>query len=1057
MRRGAIVGRLREELEVRTGVAVRPQAEIASLEEAADELVAFREEAGEMAYHALEYLSGRPQEQRPERRQRLNQRARIAYMEDPLAGREVEMIADFAFGKGVSKPTARDPKVQEVIDRAWEESSNQDHLTGFMAQRKLSADLKTQANLFITLYEAGGRVRVGRLDADTVDNIVVDDEDRLRPLYYLSRRRVFKWDYDQDRMKTIDEVREGGRPKLVYYAHWRNVDDVNREREEAGESKLEAPPDDKLGKGIVYHVSINQLGEQLFGVSPFARSLRFLCHDETTETLTSEGWMGLPEIRRRHRAGTLPAVAGHRDGEMVFEQPLGLNVQHYDGVMARVSTKRGFDMLVTPNHRMLTIGGDHVEAQALYGCAKGMRPFAPVRAAVGSRPRVEEFVLPGVLEHEAAHPARPRSQAIRQRRARVLSMRAEGVPNVQIAARLGCTRQSVWQITSGWQDALQQRQRLAKKQRPALRLRMDAWLRWLGWWVAEGDSRGIVTQALGSDRLDEVKAACYGLGIPGREGVKRSNGLERWQWHPARPKQIVAWLEAETGVGSHEKRLPQFVFELPVEQQMILLRALMGGDGTPTNWERDGWGRYYTVSDQLADDVQRLATLCGYRARATLRSNPGRGRMIWWIDISTPKARRLPCPKSVPYAGLVYCFTTPSGNVVTRRNGVVGISGNSGMNKFTESRVTMALASASFIAKRVVKGGQNALVKSATRMLGRTGELGSGAEWARDPTMSDPGADIGLEGGFLGRAPQRPLGPGQRPPAPASIRHENEADRLESLNLNSGAAAAQQDAQIIRAPIAAASGWGQHYLGDASNINLAGGTVLELPALMMVGAWQQVFEDLFRWFVDRAIEAAIRNGELGGHLRSVHDSGGKLSEFRLREAEDVAQFKDRTGIDLSYEFKMPRPGRRDLGEVVDACVAAQQAFDPRGANIPFRRVLLTFLFGEGLELDDPSRAVMEAVPDDAEPATPLPVAPGLPVPPGQGGEPPSAGPGQPADTVSQYGEPRKPSTPKEAAARIKSAEWIPEDLREEVAEHVREAGELFEATVLASANGAGAE
>jgi hypothetical protein len=69
-----------------------------------------------------------------------------------------------------------------------------------------------------------------------------------------------------------------GRPKVRYWPHWRNVDDARSEREMSdttGEVPLEEPPPDKLAKGVVYHVAINQVGEQLRGNPPWARSLRF--------------------------------------------------------------------------------------------------------------------------------------------------------------------------------------------------------------------------------------------------------------------------------------------------------------------------------------------------------------------------------------------------------------------------------------------------------------------------------------------------------------------------------------------------------------------------------------------------------------------------------------------------------------------------------------------------------------------------------------------------------------------------------------------------------------
>jgi hypothetical protein len=53
-----------------------------------------------------------------------------------------------------------------------------------------------------------------------------------------------------------------------------------------------------------------------------------------------------------------------------------------------------------------------------------------------------------------------------------------------------------------------------------------------------------------------------------------------------------------------------------------------------------------------------------------------------------------------------------------------------------------------------------------------------------------------------------------------------------------------QTAQIVRSPIAAAAGFGQHYLGDSSDANLATASTLELPATMRVQSWQQYLRGL---------------------------------------------------------------------------------------------------------------------------------------------------------------------------------------------------------------------
>ena len=140
---------------------------------------------------------------------------------DPIAGAEAMHLTNFSFGRGVPKPQAKDEKVQEVFDEAWDDPVNQEALTGFEAQRKLSNDLLTAANLFVIGFEANGQFRVGLLAPERVQEIVTDPEDVNRALYYLTTKIKREWDFDQDQWKP-----QHGEPEKIYYPHWRNVDGV---------------------------------------------------------------------------------------------------------------------------------------------------------------------------------------------------------------------------------------------------------------------------------------------------------------------------------------------------------------------------------------------------------------------------------------------------------------------------------------------------------------------------------------------------------------------------------------------------------------------------------------------------------------------------------------------------------------------------------------------------------------------------------------------------------------------------------------------------------------
>jgi hypothetical protein len=350
------------------------------------------------------------------------------------------------------------------------------------------------------------------------------------------------------------------------------------------------------------------------------------------------------------------------------------------------------------------------------------------------------------------------------------------------------------------------------------------------------------------------------------------------------------------------------------------------------------------------------------------------------------------------------------------------------MNVLTEAHVTMAQAASAFIARRAMKGTPKQIAKAAASILSSVGELGASAAqrypFDRPEATTQPFTPVGTPG----------------PPPPGSWWNDNESSQLEPLNLNSGAGQMAQTAQIVRAPIAASSGFGQHYLGDASNANLASASTLELPSTMHIGSWQELFEGLLRWFTDRAIEAAVKAGVLGG---ADGFDGRPLGEMRLQEAEDRAAMEDRTGKDLSYELTMPFPGRRQLTDVASVVTEIASSYDPQGMNVPLRKLLLR-LFFEQTGIDDVSRAVEECVPKAGLPGggpgfQPTPTLPGQP----GGVVPGSTAAAAGAAAAEPSGETQQPYGAKSAGTQLQEAEWIPTADRGKVSQFVSTTDDLF--------------
>jgi hypothetical protein len=915
----------RDVIERRTGYTLETQEKLSYLEESDLERRMIQKDLDLMAYTALNYVGGQPQDLKPVERRRLAQRSRIVWMKDPQAGAAVDLMNDFTFGRGMTPPKANDDQVQEIIDEAWADPDNQLVLTSFQAQLALGTDLELQSNLFLLVFEDGedGKVKLGLLDHDTVETVVRDPDNRLRILYYVARHYVVQWDFQNDRPIVLTDTQSnannnagqaGGAPTrpenspliatgagtLKYYEHWRNVADLQQDVADDVRDPTPLCPLEKLGNGKVFHVAVNRGSEMAFGHPRMDRLIRWFnaynCHDEQTETLTSEGWLGLAALEARAESQTMPQIAAFDGDRIVFELPELMTIQPFDGDLLYFKGATGLDIAVTEGHRMMVKTRyrqdepwEFVTADKVWG---GRGHIAPTAAPVEDRPRCEAFVLPGV--------------PVREQR-----VFANG--NVEtIAAVTG-------QLT----------------------VPMDAWLEWMGWWVAEGYGRAEVCQAQDSPHLPALKAVCAALGV---EGTDAGSDSRMWRWRPARgTRQIADWLTYSCGTSAQEKHLPPFVFELPADQSMQLLRGLMGGDGTD-NWELKGRGYYATVSLLLADDVQRVAMLAGWRA--TVKHVMVRGKITYRVHLAARQTRRLPQGERHRYQGRVYCFQTPTGTMVTRRNGCVAITGNS----FMDARVDIMAASAAFVMKRKVKGTPQQLERMANQALSRRSVLGM----SQDPEM----------GAMLG-------------PKAGGVLTENDAVEHSDFNINTNAPAAAQDAQMIRSQISAATRWPASYLGDASQSNLATATSLELPVLKTVEARQEMFESVVRFFIDRAIERAVDTGRITQQLgQTGKSSAGKTSTDKpagqpkpvdteptdLQQAfEDQSQDEADTARDLGYEFKMPSPLKRLLGDVVTAVQAVATTFDPNNSNTNLSRTLLTIALSE-LDLEDPAGAVEKIFP-----------------------------------------------------------------------------------------------
>lgn len=159
-------------------------------------------------------------------------------------------------------------------------------------------------------------------------------------------------------------------------------------------------------------------------------------------------------------------------------------------------------------------------------------------------------------------------------------------------------------------------------------------------------------------------------------------------------KALHSYLFSEIGVDekcdSFHKSVPNWILSLHKSHLMVLLNALVEGDGSKAILTDNNLTsyRYFTSSRKLASDVQEMAFKCGYSAFISEGKREEDAEVeytVRWSD-SDVGGEPIVCNsenqagakiKEVDYDGVVWCFEVPTGLFITRRNNRIAIQGNS--------------------------------------------------------------------------------------------------------------------------------------------------------------------------------------------------------------------------------------------------------------------------------------------------------------------------------------------------------------------------------------------
>ena len=377
---------------------------------------------------------------------------------------------------------------------------------------------------------------------------------------------------------------------------------------------------------------------------------RVFCYDEDTEVLTDEGWIPWPKIQGDELFGTL----NPRTRELEYQRATERFEGPYDGPMYHVHSQQ-VDLMVTPNHRMWI---QRVDTQA---AKRGEQPWGIELA---------KDILHKRVRYEKG--------------AKWTGMRVEEV-------HLPATTRSWVRSDTG---------KLVTRTYPGATFPAKPFARLLGWYLAEGsiNQHQICIAQKRGPRLEEMAQVIRGMGLKPYIPVT-GNGCVRTSCAPLRD------FLADLGT-VHTKRVPKMVQTWTPELIREFLAAMIAGDGN--THRTNGHQVIYTVSREMADDLQILAIKAGYSANIRVDDRVGVVRRLTTGQVfknvnpcyivslqrdsrlrphvnhdlkAAGGASSLPNDDGyqdsmVNYSGRVYCVKVPNGLLFVRRNGKPVVSGN---------------------------------------------------------------------------------------------------------------------------------------------------------------------------------------------------------------------------------------------------------------------------------------------------------------------------------------------------------------------------------------------
>lgn len=428
---------------------------------------------------------------------------------------------------------------------------------------------------------------------------------------------------------------------------------------------------------------------------------RSWCCSEDMQILTRDGFKGPREISADDEVATLNPTTR----ELEYYHPKAIIRKKYKGEMIHFKG-RGFDCLVTPNHRMLgqwkwinyTQGaGSNRKIERWRGFLKRLNP-AEIRGKHGhcALSKLEFAEASAVADYLCSYKDSDYGFEVpfgAKWRGKFPDFYNKKTKKIHIECG--------YSVEHGRWDA---------NYRP-LDVDLHDYCAFLGIYIAEGSCAGNyqgVSRDVRQPLYVRAMAAAAEIGIPEYDrdrGYRVSVFQTRKSRHYGAigkllrrmPTEFVedkenGWHSNSRTLHSHlyscgntyTKHVPQWVKDLPAEYLETFLVWFCKGDGTIA--KNSGNVRFaFTVSKKLSEDLQELFLKTGKQSKVSNRKqehrffkNPERCAPKYTIEEHLGRFRGLPKPKKIQYDGLVWCVhVPPNGTIMVRRCGKAVWTGNS--------------------------------------------------------------------------------------------------------------------------------------------------------------------------------------------------------------------------------------------------------------------------------------------------------------------------------------------------------------------------------------------